>query len=158
MTRRAWTRDTRSWEEGPLAWAWQCATRRGSRPDSTEGPQREWSSLKIECVLLKKELVLSIHQISEGHGSRKIKKHCVIGRVWEVLDSVRKREVLSFKSEKVTFQKAQSLSQKTTKQTTTNKHENRYSINLLRWSYFLNHWQTPELAGKQKPERFSSCC
>lgn len=69
-----------------------------------------------------------------------------------MLDSVRKREVLSFKSEKVTFQKAQSLSQKTTKQTTTNKHENRYSINLLRWSYFLNHWQTPELAGKQKPE------
>lgn len=45
----------------------------------------------------------------------KIKKHCVVGRVWEVLESVRKREVLSLKSEKVTFQKAQSLSKKNNK-------------------------------------------
>lgn len=70
-------------------------------------------------------MVLSIHQISEDHG-----KHCVIERTWEVLGSVRKREVLSFKSEKVNFHEGTvSLSQKTTKQTTTNKQENRYSIN-----------------------------
>lgn len=38
-------------------------------------------------------MVLSIYQISEGCGSPKIKKHCVIGRMSEELNSVRKREI-----------------------------------------------------------------
>lgn len=40
-----------------------------------------------------REMVLSIYQISEGRGSPKMKKRCVIRRMSEELNSVRKREI-----------------------------------------------------------------